>query len=56
MCAAFQVFFVEHALGSVRLEKEADVDRARLALDQLRSDALSPDDSLALIKEVADRG
>jgi transcriptional regulator with XRE-family HTH domain len=50
------IVFVEHALGSVRLEKEADVERARLALDQLRSDALSPDDSLALIKEVADRG
>ena len=47
--------YVEHALGALHLEKEADVARARLAFDRLRSDALSPDDSLALIRRVAER-
>lgn len=50
------IAFVEHALGTLQLEKEADVDRARLAFDRLRSDALSPADSLALVRQVADRG
>ena len=45
--------YVEHALGAVNVEKEADVARARLAFDRLRSDALSPADSLALIEAVA---
>jgi hypothetical protein len=51
-----EIVYVEHALGTVRLEKEADVARASLAFDRFRSHALSPDDSLALIKEIADRG
>ncbi len=45
--------YVEHALGAMRMEKEADVVRARLMLGRLRSDALSPADSLALIRQVA---
>lgn len=47
--------YIEHALGALQVEKEADVTRARLILDRLRSDALSPADSLALIRQVADR-
>jgi transcriptional regulator with XRE-family HTH domain len=49
------IAYVEHALGALTVEKEADVDRARLMFDRLRSDALSPDDSLALIRQVAER-
>lgn len=47
--------YVEHALGALHMEKAPDVARARLCFDRLRSDALSPADSLALIQEVADR-
>jgi hypothetical protein len=47
------VAFVEHALGSVRIEKEADVARARLGFDRLRSDALSPSDTRALLDGLA---
>jgi hypothetical protein len=47
------VAFVEHALGSVRIEKEADLARARLGFDRLRSDALSPSDTRALLDGLA---
>ena len=47
------IAFVEHALGSVRIEKEADVARARLGFDRLRSDALSPSDTRALLDGLA---
>jgi hypothetical protein len=42
--------YVEHALGAVHLEKEAEVSLARLAFDQLRSLALAPAESLALVE------
>ncbi len=45
--------YVEHALGALFLEKEAEVARARVAFDRLRSVALSPADSSALIRRVA---
>ena len=32
--------YVEHALGALMMDKEADVARARLGFDRLRSDAL----------------
>ena len=38
--------YVEHTLGALLIEKEADVQRATTAFDRLRSDALSPADSL----------
>ncbi|MGH3613608.1 MAG: helix-turn-helix domain-containing protein [Pseudonocardia sp.] len=47
--------YVEHALGALFLEKDADVSRARLSFDRLRSDALSPAESLALIRRVAEQ-
>jgi transcriptional regulator with XRE-family HTH domain len=49
------ILFVEHAAGSTQTEKAADVSRATLKFDRLRSDALSPDDSLALIRRAAER-
>jgi transcriptional regulator with XRE-family HTH domain len=47
------IAYVEHALGAVQLEQEADVARARLTFDQLRSLALAPAESQALIERAA---
>jgi transcriptional regulator with XRE-family HTH domain len=47
--------YVEHQLGATQSEKETDVFRATLRFDRLRSDALSPDDSVALIRRAAER-
>jgi hypothetical protein len=35
------------------LEREADVDRAKLAFDRVRSDALDPAVSLAFVRRLA---
>lgn len=45
--------YVEHSLGAMHMDKASDVARAKLKFDRLRSDALSPVDSLTLIREVA---
>jgi hypothetical protein len=45
--------YVEHPMGSIHIEKAEDVARGRLVFDQLRSLALSPDESVALIERVA---
>jgi hypothetical protein len=45
--------YVEHPLGAVHIEKEQDVTRARLVFDRVRSAALSPADSVALVERVA---
>jgi hypothetical protein len=42
-------------VGSVQLEKEADVATATMGFDRLRSLALSPADSVALVREVAEQ-
>jgi transcriptional regulator with XRE-family HTH domain len=47
--------YVEHPMGAVDLSKERDVARATLVFDRLRSDALSPADSVALIKRVREQ-
>ncbi len=47
--------YVEHALGAVHIDKAADVDLATLRFDRLRSLALSPDDSVALIERVTEQ-
>ncbi len=47
------VGYVEHPMGSVHIEKEEDVARAKLVFDHLRSVALDPDESVALIERVA---
>lgn len=47
--------YVEHSMGAVEHGKEEDVARATLMFGRLRSLALSPDDTLALVREVLDR-
>jgi transcriptional regulator with XRE-family HTH domain len=45
--------YVEHSMGSVHIEKAEDVARGRLVFDRLRSLALGPEESAALIERVA---
>lgn len=45
--------YVEHPMGSVHIEKAGDVARGRVVFDHLRSLALSPEESAALIERVA---
>jgi Domain of unknown function (DUF5753)/Helix-turn-helix domain len=47
--------YIDHALGSLLLQKDRDVERARLSFDRLRSAALSPEQSLELIRRTADQ-
>jgi transcriptional regulator with XRE-family HTH domain len=49
-----EMAYVEHALGATHLVKEADLTRARIIFDQLRSLALAPAESVAFIRRVAD--
>lgn len=44
--------YVSYSTGSLHLEDQAEVNAARLLFDRLRSEALSPVDSLALIERV----
>jgi hypothetical protein len=44
--------YAEHPMGSVHIEKDEHVRRARLVFDHLRSAALSPIESTALIERV----
>lgn len=48
------MLFVSYIAGSLHLEKPEDVAVARLAFDRLRSEALSPADSIAFIERVRD--
>ena len=45
--------YVEHPVGAVHIDKIADVDRATLVFDRLRTLALSPEHSVALIERMA---
>jgi transcriptional regulator with XRE-family HTH domain len=45
--------YVEHPVGAVHISKEDEVAVARLRFDRLRSLALDPDESVALIRRVA---
>ena len=45
--------YVEHALGAVHLERPEDVATARKQFDQLRTLALGPAETLALLRRVA---
>ncbi|MGB3438930.1 MAG: Scr1 family TA system antitoxin-like transcriptional regulator [Actinophytocola sp.] len=47
------LLFVAYVVGAVHIEKPEEVAQARLKFDQLRSEALSPHDSLALIERLA---
>jgi uncharacterized protein DUF5753 len=48
------VIFVEGLVGSIYLEKDADLGRYRKAFDHLRAIAASPADSLSLIAKIRD--
>jgi hypothetical protein len=47
--------YVEHLMGAVHIQKEEQVRKATLTFDRLRSLALSPTDSIALIRRVAEQ-
>jgi hypothetical protein len=47
------MLYVEHPAGAVHISKEDEVAVARLKFDRLRSLALDPDESVALIRRVA---
>lgn len=47
--------YTEHPMGAVQMEKEADVARATLVFDRLWSLTLSPADSVALVRQVAEQ-
>lgn len=47
------LLYVEHVSGSRQGEDPEEVRDARLAFDRLRSEALSPSDSVALIERIA---
>ncbi|HEY1970341.1 MAG TPA: helix-turn-helix transcriptional regulator [Pseudonocardia sp.] len=49
------VAYVEHQLGSVHSERESIVTAARLRFDRLRSEALSPEESVAVLRSAAER-
>ncbi|GAA1265591.1 helix-turn-helix transcriptional regulator [Pseudonocardia aurantiaca] len=47
--------YVEHPMGAVHLEKDEDVARARVVFDHLRSAALGPAESVALVEGMAEK-
>jgi transcriptional regulator with XRE-family HTH domain len=47
------IAYVEHTVGALMLDKDGEVARARLAFERVRSDALDPAESLALIRRLA---
>jgi transcriptional regulator with XRE-family HTH domain len=47
-----ELLYVEYATGALHIEDEDEVRAARLKFDVLRSEALSPGDSMALIEHV----
>jgi transcriptional regulator with XRE-family HTH domain len=48
-----EVVFLEHMTSDIFIEQEAEVTRYRLAFDRLQEIALEPEDSIALITQVA---
>ncbi|MGQ0778068.1 MAG: Scr1 family TA system antitoxin-like transcriptional regulator [Pseudonocardiales bacterium] len=48
-----EVAYIEHTASALHLEKEGAVQTCKLAFDRLRSEALSPQDSVALIERLA---
>ncbi len=47
------LLYVAHVIGALHIEKPEELDQARLMFDQLRSEALSPKESVALIERLA---
>ncbi|MGH4018626.1 MAG: helix-turn-helix domain-containing protein [Pseudonocardiaceae bacterium] len=48
-----EVAYVEHTASALHLEKESEVRACMLVFDRLRSEALSPPDSAALVERLA---
>jgi transcriptional regulator with XRE-family HTH domain len=48
-----ELLYIEYVSGSLHIEDDDEVREARLVFDQLRTDALSPADSVALIERLA---
>ncbi len=48
-----EIAYVEHTASALHLHKEADVQTCKLVFDRLRSEALSPHDSVALVERLA---
>jgi len=42
-----EVAYIEHTAGAVHVQKDAEVQACILVFDRLRSEALSPQDSVA---------
>ncbi|MGH3784823.1 MAG: DUF397 domain-containing protein, partial [Pseudonocardiaceae bacterium] len=49
-----EVAYIEHSAGALHLDKEAQVQACTVVFDRLRSEALSPQDSVALVERLAD--
>ncbi|WP_116043048.1 helix-turn-helix domain-containing protein [Amycolatopsis palatopharyngis] len=47
--------YVEHVFGSLQIEKEAEVRACKLAFERLRTEALTPDGSAELVRDVLAR-
>jgi transcriptional regulator with XRE-family HTH domain len=47
------VAYIEHAASALHVQKEAEVGTCTLVFDRLRSEALSPEDSVALVERLA---
>lgn len=48
-----EIAYVEHIVNALHLAKEAEVNGCKLVFDRLRSEALSPQDSMALVQRLA---
>ncbi len=48
-----EIAYIEHTANALHLHKAAEVNRCKLVFDRLRSEALSPRDSLALVERLA---
>ena len=48
-----EIAYIEHTVNALHLHKEADINDCKLVFDRLRSEALSPCDSAALVKRLA---
>ncbi|MGH3929740.1 MAG: helix-turn-helix domain-containing protein [Pseudonocardiaceae bacterium] len=48
-----EIAYIEHTVNAMHLHKEADINVCKLVFDRLRSEALSPPDSVALVQRLA---
>jgi len=50
-----EIAYIEHTANALHLHKEAEVNSCKLVFDRLRSEALSPLDSVALVERLAQK-